>query len=722
MSESRNQRSRAPWYGYICGCCCVIEYTEADGLSLHKPPHWIRHGPPAEEVSNLPPLRMTLDEEDQKYPAFVRESTKSIDLNDPITLEDLQKIIPTIDQDLEGNIKSWEESFRKYEELENKSLEVIGPELVKVLGKLRDDPDAFINSSNPSIRSLARTRTSLYATTSQRDSRSSRNSLEIEGGNNTSGNERRRSFVTPQPHLEDSPVRSLRRGSMPETIRPMSMNSVISHSYTERLSEFNGHMSPNVVSNSREGTDLVFGRRVQSVAMSRTSSGPLPQKNPIHQTMGTRELSMIWAGRLAELSPSQGQLSKQVGLNGQVLSLKMTPKWPGWLSDCLYDVIKINKYGKRQRRIIKLTEYHLLNVKDGKSVTKVVPYAGIQRINLTSPRSFSIDYEIKCNSQEVERGTLYYESLLSAHIVQQVTTRTQIRRDLDRIGRMISTDDVNRLGYSVGVTEAMILTITELVTKNNSDITQFALLLGRRTFEQILSINPELIEPLPSSLPAPSSPIGSLSMTKTSSLSRQHTVDVSASVRRLLAIQQGSGEYKLKNLIQKIILDVQSPEGNTLRHFLQNFPNIPKDKNITELRHFIDGLYEYLIENHVTLFATCLQSHDGHDDDIPTAAGDSIALARSTSHSSQAPAAAPLKKEPSSPQPLLTDSPIPSLRLTEELLISISYIAYTVVEETLFLALQPKIISYCLAYEVREVLCLFHISRSHSLTLCLSEC
>ena len=663
----------------------MIEYTEDGGLSLHKPPNWIHRDPPPAEISNPPTLRMAVDdgdlpEEDLKYPAFVRESTRSIDLNDPITLEDLQKIIPTIDQDLEGNIKSWEESFRKYEELENRSLEVIGPELVQVLGKLRDDPDAFINSSNPSIRSLARTRTSLYATTSNHDSRSSRSSLEIQSGN-SGGTERRRSFVVQQFHEASSPFRTQRRGSMPEIARPMSMNSVVSHSYTERLSEFNGQMSPDVVSNSREGTDLVFGRRVQSVAMSRSTSGPLPQKNPIHQTMGTRELSLIWAGRLAELSPSQGQLSKQVGLNGQVLSLKMTPKWPGWLSDCLYDVIKINKYGKRQRRIIKLTEYHLLNVKDGKSVTKVVPYGGIQRINLTSPRSFSIDYEIKCNSQEVERGTLYYESLLSAHIVQQVTTRTQIRRDLDRIGRMISTDD-NRLGYSVGVTEAMIHTITELVTKNNSDITQFALLLGQRTFEQLQSINPNLIQSPapPSSPPLPASPL-----TKKSSLSRQNTVDASsASIRRLLAIQQGSGEYKLKNLIQKIILDVQSPEGNTLRHFLQNFPNIPKDKNITELRHFIDGLYEYLIENHVTLFATCLHSMDQEDDHPAAAAAglppsDSIHLTRSTSDSSQVSTVG-VKKEPSSPQPLITSSPIPSLRLTEELLVSISYIAYTVVE------------------------------------------
>lgn len=694
--EKSSSKTSRPWY--LCSCCCVIEITESGGLSLHKPPNWdINH---SQENSTPPQLRITIDDGDEeaKYPAFARESTKSIDLNDPITLEDLQKIIPTIDQDLEGSIKTWEDSFRKYQELENRSLEVIGPELVQVLGKLREDPDAFLNSSNPAIRSLARTRNSLYASTSRGDSKESRESLEIttEGKN---GDLRRKSLNlgnNSRHHISD-PIRAPRRGSLPD-FRPMSMNSIVSYSQTERISEFsNGHHLPDVVTNSREGTSLVFGnRRIQSLAMSRSTSGPLPQSNPLHPTMGTKELSLIWAGRLAELSPAHGQLSKQVGLNGQVISLKLTPKWPNWLSDCLYDVIKTNKYGKRQRRTLKLTEFHLLNIKDGKSVTKVVPYGGIIRINLTSPRSFTVDYEIRINSNEMECGTLYYESLLSAHIVQQVTTRAQIRRDLDKIGRTTSNEAVDRLGYSVGVTESMIQTITELVTKNNSDITQFALLLGRRTFEQLQSINPNLVDaetPSPLSSPSPAA--------RKSSFSRQNTPDISSSMRRLLSIQQGSGEYRLKNLIQKIILDVQSPEGNTLRHFLQNFPNIPKEKNINELRQFIDGLYEYLIENHVSLFASSLQSSDEGESST------SDFITRSTSNSSQLSGKS---NTSSSPHPLNTASPIPSLRLTEQILVSVSYIAYTVVEETLFLALQPKIISYCLSFEVREVIfpCLAH--------------
>jgi hypothetical protein len=639
------------------------------------------------------------NEEDPKYPNFVRESTRSIDLNDTITLEELQKIIPTIDQDLESNIKSWEDSFRKYEELENKSLEVIGPELVQVLEKLRDDPDAFLNSSNPAIRSLARTRTSLYApsTSSHRDSKDSVASLEIDsvaGG----GEGRRKSFNYTQ--TTPPPTRTLtnRRGSLPDTLRPLSMNSVVSPSYPERTSEFlpsssfSSTSGPGVVTNSKEGTKLVFGnRRIQSVALTRRSpTGSASQMNPIHQlSMGRRELSLIWAGRLAELSPSQGQLSQQVSHNGQVLSLKMTPKWPSWLSDCLYDVIKINKYGKRQRRVLKLTEFHVLNIKEGKSVTKVIPYSGIQRINLNTARAFTIDYEIRGqrDHRELECGTLYYESLLSAHIVQQVTTRTQIRRDLDKIGQVASSsspsEGLNRLGYSVGVTENMIQTITELVTTNNSDITQFALLLGRRTYEQLCSLKPHLVSTTPPVSPTLPSPLSS-PYTRQLSHTRHTSLETTALSRRLLEMQQGSSEHKLKNHIQKIILDVQTPEGNTLRHFLHNFPGVPKDKNITELRHFIDGLYEYLIENHVSLFATSLRSEEGSEEVTSTSSP-------------------PSPSSSSSPPSALTITTPPSQQLTEDQLVSISYIAYTVVEETLFLALQPSIISYCLSYETREV-------------------
>jgi hypothetical protein len=678
MGEREERERDYSWYL----CCCLshdsIDRNDSPGLSIYQ------------VDSTVPTLAVTMDDESgveedpQRYPAFVRESTRSLELFEPITLEELQKGTPTIDSDLDKNIKTWEDSFRKYEELENKSLEVIGPELVKVLDRLRDDPDAFLNSSNPAIRSLARTRTSLYASTSPPGS----TSLEISGRESGS---RRKSFnfqqsTTNVQHSHPQP----RRGSLPE-MRPMSMSSLVSHSQGERASELSSpFLSHEVVSNSREGASLAFGqRRIQSVALTRstltaTNGHPSLPPSALSQ-MGTRELSLIWAGRLAEMSPTQGQLSKQMGTNGQVLSLKMTPKWPGWLSDCLYDVIKINKFGKRQRRTLKFTEFHVLNIKGGKSVTKVIPYAGIHSINLTSSQSFTLDYEVKKGvNNDLENGTLFYESLLSAHIVQQVATRTQVRRDLDKIGKMTSKqEDSNRVGFSVGVTEAMIHAISDLVKKDNSDITQFAQLLGKRAIEQIQSTTPQLL--------------GNITSTVESPLIQ---TDQTEAMKRLLSIQQGSGEYKLKSHIQKIILDVHSPEGNTLRHFLKNFPDTPKDDNMTELRHFIDGLYEYLLENHLLIFAQQLSDLPGSMTSMIRSPSDNN---HSGSHSTTPSSQSRLRN---SWNAFSNSPPVPptaNMILTTDLIISIAYLAFTVVEETLFLALQQKIISYCLSHELREV-------------------
>lgn len=130
---------------------------------------------------------------------------------------------------------------------------------------------------------------------------------------------------------------------------------------------------------------------------------------------------------------------------------------------------------------------------------------------------------------------------------------------------------------------------------------------------------------------------------------------------------------------------------------------------MTELRHFIDGLYEYLIENHVTLFTTCLNSPDDLNDSVhSTKQQPSHFVGRPASTSSTpSVASSPIRiswgTTTSELYPASETSPIPSFHLTEELLIPISYIAYTVVEETLFLALQPKIISYCLTHEIRQV-------------------
>jgi hypothetical protein len=659
-------------------CCCTQLFEDND------------HGPSTRETemtNNDQPVEYNPNE----YPNFVRESTVSRrSSTDDITLEQLQNQSPHIDPRLDRKIRQWEESYKKYEEIENKSLESLGPSLVKVLLQLRDDPNAFVNSTDPHIKQLAISRSSIaspqldddFVGTSEHDLSeparpTRRRSVELSEHNN--------------PILFSTKSIS-RRGSAPDVsqIRPQSVAVFRNSTAPARLSSIEpaGDIPDidTVIRNAKEGAHMAFGnRRPASVAVSSKNANGIKGKQESGRIapssrLGTRELSLIWAGRLAEVSPTQGQLKQDIDINGEIRGLKITPRWPAWLTDSLYEVIKINKYGKRQRRVIKLTEFHILNIKNGNFVTKLIPYRNISGVNLVGTRDFQLFYEINSPKGEgTEKGVMNYQSLIASHIVQQLTTRTQVRRDLDQLEKKYGDSasspssspsdcaaSLERIGFSAGATHAMIEALSEFAIKDNSDIAQFALALGKRALEQL---QPERLS----------------SNSRPDSLSSDKS-DLSDRITRLISISPESGEFRVKNKIFNIIHDVKTPEGNTLRHFLAKFPDAPENSHMTELRHFIDGLYEYVVEHHVQSLVTLLNQFG--EDESPDSRGK-----RDRSFSSVL-----FQPEDSSSH----NSP-DDVEVNEDVLTSVSYIAFSVVEETLFLSLREKILRYCLSNLVHEV-------------------
>ena len=95
-------------------------------------------------------------------------------------------------------------------------------------------------------------------------------------------------------------------------------------------------------------------------------------------------VSQVWAKRLEVISPAQGKLSltdptwdtsaAAGGMSGQTEStvqpMAIKQKWPDWLVDESFDVIKVTKFGQRYPRTLKLTQYHILGASD-QGITKV---------------------------------------------------------------------------------------------------------------------------------------------------------------------------------------------------------------------------------------------------------------------------------------------------------------------------------------------------------------
>jgi hypothetical protein len=60
--------------------------------------------------------------------------------------------------------------------------------------------------------------------------------------------------------------------------------------------------------------------------------------------------------------------------------MKIKPKWPDFLIDTYFDVIKVNIYGRKMRRIMKLNQHFVVNITNGNEITKFYPYIDIRRV------------------------------------------------------------------------------------------------------------------------------------------------------------------------------------------------------------------------------------------------------------------------------------------------------------------------------------------------------
>lgn len=66
--------------------------------------------------------------------------------------------------------------------------------------------------------------------------------------------------------------------------------------------------------------------------------------------------------------------------------------WPLWLKDVSYDVIKVNNMKLKQKRILKLTDTHIENIKNGDNCTKKHIYADVSYVYLQGTECLLIHY------------------------------------------------------------------------------------------------------------------------------------------------------------------------------------------------------------------------------------------------------------------------------------------------------------------------------------------
>lgn len=540
------------WHWKCSWCVRYRDSTASKGIEVNP-----SHEVPVQNVMHNEPL--SEDDED-------KVSTISCDTDledDGATLDDLQSQPTVIDEQLGASISDWVATIREYEEMEEVLLEKLGEELSFIVADLRTNPDSFLLSDNSDIQELAVRRKAVI-----------RKQALMRLPDVQTQKQKRHSIALSKHVLSEHVLKS-RRASAP------SVGSLISKEELKHLQQSLPPLSP-----------------------------------PTEQLLSQRRiLSIKWANRLAEVVPTQGALRATKTKQGTV-GLQVRPKWPEWLADVAYDVIKTNRYGKRQRRVLKLTEYHLLNIKNGQEITRCYNYGDVVNAYLVGSKSLVLTFTAK---------TYHYECILAANIVQQIATRVQVRMALDKISPSVSS-----MTYSAESTAAMIQSfVRDSATDASSNIISFAKGLGERAMRR--------------------SNIGAASL-------NGHTRD-DEWVKRLVSISPESTEHQVQLAVQKLMLDENTPEGNSTKLFIDKF--LSHENDILDLRLFIDGMQDYIMENHGIALCAMLSNSQ-------------------LTHSSR-------------PASIITKATKENMQLSEEMLTIVAFITFSVVEETLFFPLKDAI-------------------------------
>eukprot|EP01036_Dinobryon_divergens_P029592 gene29592-38714_t len=318
--------------------------------------------------------------------------------NQTYSLSDLVENPYKIDVKLERGIVEWEEAIGEYKLFESSCLDdpVTGDELKAILPMLRADPSQFVayesSMDNPAdnIRKLAEMKQRV-------------NSMLFQLG------------------LAKKPSTSAAEMATALDAEPSARNPM--------------HPDPDPDPEDRPSPPL------HHTVVSTISS--------ISSTVST-----IWANRLNAINPTQGRLEMAHKKHSPSLShgpMKVKPKWPDFLVDTSYDVIKVNKFGQKMRRTIKLTQHHVISIKNGCEVTKFYAFSDVRVIWLEHQDTIRI--------QQRSGKMNVYMSPIAPHILQQITTRVKVRAALDKAE--ISDSPLASLGYSPDVISGIIKSISE---------------------------------------------------------------------------------------------------------------------------------------------------------------------------------------------------------------------------------------------------------------------
>lgn len=415
----------------------------------------------------------------------------------------------------------------------------------------------------------------------------------------------------------------------------------------------------------------------------------------------TSKLSSIWSDRLNTVNPTQGAIFIAES-NDSNSMIKIRPKWPDYLGDISFDIIKVNKYGQKMNRILKLTQYHVISIRNGTEVTKFFRYEDIRRVWLQNGDTIKV-------VQRNDKKNMYTSSI-APHILQQIITRVQVRASLDRTN---FHEDYQTLGYTLETTEQMIKSISDANTRATEEVlASFANELklkvvsaehmdrtsqgnkqsrpasiclsvsgvddDQEDFSDVMIVKEVLdsiIEEIDTDIKVTSSEVAA-----TRAISND-TKPSSDQQPKFMNFKEESPEYTVQAIVRSLISDGSTAEGNTLRLFVEDFlssdARVDMKDMLVKVRHFVDGMHEHLVSTRGFKLAVDFQQ----------------ARQQSLIKSKVDPKVKAISKQAPRRMSINFLKDKGGLaHVDDELLTWISFIVFIVIEETVFLRIKEKLI------------------------------
>jgi len=446
-----------------------------------------------------------------------------------------------------------------------------------------------------------------------------------------------------------------------------------------KVAIFGEKMSVKPFSSSAAGTNPIIA--------SLTQTPPPPLASP-----GSR-VSQAWARKLDGMVPTQGSLRKSVRERN---ILRTKPKFPEWLVDESYEVVKRNEYGKRLPRSLKLTEFHILMASKEAGVTKVYSYADVVKVDCALQPAG--EERLWLVFKRDKRSFLLYSPVAQV-ITQQITTRIRVRESLQQVEQSIlmtvgsastsptqassasssAPDEAARVGYSPVALDSFIQAICSRNCSAQRSLTLNVLSFATSLLDRVIPDRPSAGRQRSANTDGVNFRRRS---TRVDCKPGKPPYDEAAVSQRLLVVDKGSKDLAVLERVRFYLHSSAVPEGNTRRHFVKGFA--PRQRqDAVEARMWIEGMHEYVFLRRGVELAEIMGA---------TATASSPATASAATSASVTMDGGSATGEGGDDRAAAEATALATMRqLDEASLLVLSYLVYSAVEEALFAALEKRI-------------------------------